>query len=116
MTAQQLMTPQFQLSTILRSLDANKIAIGPQSQWTARITHIVWEDSYDRHDKYFQQPQIYYKFLEIDEASREAITAIDSTLLTPIIGTGTQTSLRADDLVQIAWDDTRWKGGDRIFD
>ncbi|MEE2747970.1 MAG: CARDB domain-containing protein [Candidatus Thermoplasmatota archaeon] len=71
--------------------------------------HIVWEDSYDRHDKYFQQPQIYYKFLEIDEASREAITAIDSTLLTPIIGHKghPDIAIDADDLVQIAWDDTR---------
>ena len=67
--------------------------------------HIVWEDSYDRHDKYFQQPQIYYKFLEIDEASREAITAIDSTLLTPIIGHKghPDIAIDADDFVQIAW-------------
>ena len=71
--------------------------------------HIVWEDSYDRHDKYFQQPQIYYKFLEIDLATREAITAIDSTLLTPIIGHKghPDVAVDADDLVQIVWDDTR---------
>tara|TARA_Y100000817_G_scaffold161026_1_gene125854 strand:+ start:277 stop:1272 length:996 start_codon:yes stop_codon:yes gene_type:complete len=81
-------------------------AIAVDSQNNA---HIVWEDSYDRHDKYFQQPQIYYKFLEIDEASREAITAIDSTLLTPIIGHKghPDIAIDADDLVQIAWDDTR---------
>ena len=81
-------------------------AIAVDSQDNA---HIVWEDSYHRHDKYFQQPQIYYKFLEIDEASREAITAIDSTLLTPIIGHKghPDIAIDADDLVQIAWDDTR---------
>ena len=47
--------------------------------------------------------------LEIDEASREAITAIDSTLLTPIIGHKghPDIAIDADDLVQIAWDDTR---------
>jgi len=71
--------------------------------------HIVWEDSYDRHDKYFQQPQIYYKFLEIDIAAGIAITAIDSTLLTPIIGHKghPDIAIDADDFVQIAWDDTR---------
>ncbi|MDP6324134.1 MAG: CARDB domain-containing protein [Candidatus Thalassarchaeaceae archaeon] len=81
-------------------------AIAVDSQDNA---HLVWEDSFDRHDKYFQQPQIYYKFLEIDEASRTAITAIDSTLLTPIIGHKghPDIAIDADDLVQIAWDDTR---------
>jgi uncharacterized membrane protein len=71
--------------------------------------HLVWEDSYDRHDKYFQQPQIYYKFLEIDLVAREAITAIDNTLLTPIIGHKghPDIAIDADDFVQIAWDDTR---------
>ena len=81
-------------------------AIAVDSQDNA---HIVWEDSYDRFDKYFQQPQIYYKFLEIDQTTREAITAIDSTLLTPIIGHKghPDIAIDADDMVQIAWDDTR---------
>ena len=71
--------------------------------------HIVWEDSYDRFDKYFQQPQIYYKMFEIDHTTREAIVAIDSTLLTPIIGHKghPDIAIDADDMVQIAWDDTR---------
>ncbi|MDP6899792.1 MAG: CARDB domain-containing protein [Candidatus Thalassarchaeaceae archaeon] len=71
--------------------------------------HIVWEDSFDSHDKYFQQPQIYYKFFEIDHTTREAITAIDDTLLTPIIGHKghPDIAIDADDFVQVAWDDTR---------
>ncbi len=71
--------------------------------------HIVWEDSYEQLDKFYQQPQIYYSMLEIDLPGREAITAIDDTLLTPIIGHKghPDVAVDADDFVQIVWDDTR---------
>jgi len=71
--------------------------------------HIVWEDSYDPLDKFYQQPQIYYSMLEIDYSTREAITAIDDSMLTPIIGHKghPDVAVDADDFVQIVWDDTR---------
>ena len=71
--------------------------------------HIVWEDAYDAAGKYYQQPQIYYKMFEIDHVTRDAITAIDSTLLTPIIGHKGHPDIAvdADDYVQVVWDDTR---------
>ncbi len=71
--------------------------------------HLVWEDAFDALDKYFQQPQIYYKFFEIDMVTREALVAIDDTLLTPIIGHKGHPDIAvdADDLVQVVWDDTR---------
>ncbi|MCH2359026.1 MAG: hypothetical protein MK235_05910, partial [Candidatus Poseidoniales archaeon] len=71
--------------------------------------HIVWEDSYEQLGKFYNQPQIYYAMLQIDEISRQALTAIDDTLLTPIIGHKGHPDIAvdADDLVQIVWDDTR---------
>ena len=71
--------------------------------------HIVWEDSYEELDKFYQQPQIYYSMLEIDLPARDAIIAIDDTLLTPIIGHKGHPDIAvdADDFVQIVWDDTR---------
>ena len=71
--------------------------------------HIVWQDAYEQLDKYYNQPQIYYSMLDIDYVSREAITAIDDTLLTPIIGHKGHPDIAvdADDFVQIVWDDTR---------
>ncbi|HIH80752.1 MAG TPA: hypothetical protein HA303_05985 [Candidatus Thalassarchaeaceae archaeon] len=71
--------------------------------------HIVWEDSYEQLDKFYQQPQIYYSMLEIDLPARDAIVAIDDTLLTPIIGHKghPDVAVDADDFVQIVWDDTR---------
>jgi uncharacterized membrane protein len=71
--------------------------------------HIVWEDAYEQLGKYYQQPQIYYSMLDIDLSTREAITAIDDTLLTPIIGHKGHPDVvvDADDFVQVVWDDTR---------
>ena len=71
--------------------------------------HIVWEDSFEPLDKYYQQPQIYYAMLEADISAREAIVAVDETLLTPIIGHKghPDIAIDADDFVQIVWDDTR---------
>ncbi|PXF20259.1 MAG: hypothetical protein CXX71_05865, partial [Methanobacteriota archaeon] len=69
--------------------------------------HIVWEDAYEQLGKFFNQPQIYYSMLEIDSVMMDAITAIDDTLLTPIIGHKGHPDIAvdADDLVQVVWDD-----------
>ena len=71
--------------------------------------HIVWQDSYEPLDMFYQQPQIYYKMLEIDVPARTAIVAIDETLLTPIIGHKghPDVAVDLDDFVQVVWDDTR---------
>jgi len=71
--------------------------------------HIVWEDAYEQLGKFYNQPQIYYTMLDIDYSTREAITAIDDTLLTPVIGHKghPDIAIDADDFVQVVWDDTR---------
>jgi len=71
--------------------------------------HIVWEDSFESLDKYYQQPQIYYAMIEADVIARIAIVAVDETLLTPIIGHKghPDVAVDLDDYVQIVWDDTR---------
>jgi len=71
--------------------------------------HIVWEDSFEELDKFYQQPQIYYSMIEPDIVSREAIVAVGETLLTPIIGHKghPDVAVDLDDFVQIVWDDTR---------
>ena len=71
--------------------------------------HIVWEDSFEPLDKFYQQPQIYYSMIEPDLQSREAVVAVGETLLTPIIGHKghPDVAVDADDFVQIVWDDTR---------
>ena len=71
--------------------------------------HIVWEDAYDPLDKFYQQPQIYYSMIQIDFQTRDAITAIDDSMLTPIIGHKghPDVAVDADDFVQVVWDDTR---------
>ena len=71
--------------------------------------HIVWEDSYEQLDKYYQQPQIYYAMIEADVIARTAIVAVDETLLTPIIGHKghPDVAVDLDDYVQVVWDDTR---------
>ena len=71
--------------------------------------HIVWQDNYDELDMFFQQPQIYYKMLQPDYTIQNAIVLFDDTLLTPIIGHKGHPDIVVDanDMVQIAWDDTR---------
>ena len=71
--------------------------------------HIVWEDSFEELDKYYQQPQIYYAMIEADVVARTAIVAVDETLLTPIIGHKghPDVAVDLDDYVQVVWDDTR---------
>ncbi len=89
-----------------RNQDRDWPAIGIDSVGSV---HIVWEDAYEQLDKFYQQPQIYYSMLDIDLSTKEAITAIDDTLLTPIIGHKGHPDLAidADDFVQVVWDDTR---------
>ena len=71
--------------------------------------HIAWEDSFEPLEKFYQQPQIYYSMIDPDLSSREAVVAIDETLLTPIIGHKGHPDIAVDldDFVQIVWDDTR---------
>ena len=53
---------------------------------SANDPHIVWQDSYEPLDKFYQQPQIYYAMLDPDVTSRTVEFAVGETLLTPIIG------------------------------
>ncbi|SUZ82348.1 uncharacterized protein METZ01_LOCUS35202 [marine metagenome] len=71
--------------------------------------HIVWEDHFEPLEKFYQQPQIYYKMLSIDHIARTAIIEVDDTLLTPILGHKGHPDIAVDvdDFVQIVWDDTR---------
>ena len=67
----------------MRAQNRDWPAIDLDSQGNA---HIVWEDSYDELQRFFNQPQIYYTMLQPDIASGAVITLFDDTLLTPIIG------------------------------
>ncbi|MEC7142169.1 MAG: hypothetical protein VXW30_01135 [Candidatus Thermoplasmatota archaeon] len=69
--------------------------------------HIVWEDSFDPLEKFYFQPQIYYSMIEFDGTA--GITAIDDSMITPVIGHKGHPDIAvdADDYVQIVWDDTR---------
>jgi len=71
--------------------------------------HIAWEDNWDELDKFYQQPQIYYSMIQPVKSSGSITTLFDDTLLTPIIGHKGHPDLvvDAEDMVQIAWDDTR---------
>ena len=71
--------------------------------------HIVWEDSFEPLELFYQQTQIYYKMLSVDQVSRSVIIEIDNTLLTPILGQKGHPDIAVDvdDFVQIVWDDTR---------
>ena len=104
------------LDAVLSIINDEEIASHQQNRdWPAVAVdsknnpHIVWEDSYEPLDKFYQQPQIYYSMLEIDRPGRQAIVAIGNTLLTPIIGHKghPDIAIDADDFVQIVWDDTR---------
>ncbi|MBT3656968.1 MAG: hypothetical protein HN544_02080, partial [Euryarchaeota archaeon] len=79
--------------------------------------HIVWQDNYDSLDMFFQQPQIYYKMLQPDYSVQNVIVLFDDTLLTPIIGHKGHPDIVVDanDLVQIAWDDTRGGKVELVF-
>jgi uncharacterized membrane protein len=79
--------------------------------------HIVWQDNYDSLDMFFQQPQIYYKMLQPDYSVQNVVVLFDDTLLTPIIGHKGHPDIviDANDLVQIAWDDTRGGKVELVF-
>ncbi len=79
--------------------------------------HIVWQDNYDELDMFFQQPQIYYKMLQPDYSIQNAVVLFDDTLLTPIIGHKGHPDIviDANDMVQIAWDDTRGGKVELVF-
>ena len=101
---------------IFSVIDDKSVAYNSQNRdWPAIAVdsqnnpHIVWEDSYEELDKFYQQPQIFYTMFEIEDATRTAEVAIGNTLLTPIIGykEHPDIAIDADDFVQIVWDDTR---------
>ena len=79
--------------------------------------HITWEDSWDELDKFYSQPQIYYSMLLPDFPVHQAITKIDDTLITPIIGHKGHPDIAVDaqDKVQIVWDDTRGGKVELVF-
>ena len=96
--------------------DDFEVANNPQNRdWPAidvdseNNPHIVWEDSFEPLELYYQQSQIFYKMLSIDHPARTVIVEIDDTLLTPILGQKGHPDIAVDvnDFVQIVWDDTR---------
>ena len=104
------------LDSVISVVNDYEVANNPQNRDYPAIDvdsnndpHIVWEDAFEPLEKFYQQPQIYYKMLEIDYVTREALIAIDSTLLTPILGHKGHPDIAVDvdDFVQIVWDDTR---------
>ena len=104
------------IDDVISLIDDFEVSVHTQNRdWPAIDTdsegnaHIVWEDSFEELDKFYQQPQIYYSMIEPDLISREAIVAVGETLLTPIIGHKghPDVAVDLDDFVQIVWDDTR---------
>jgi uncharacterized membrane protein len=104
------------VDAVITIIDDFEVSVHTQNRdWPAidvdseNNAHIVWEDSFEPLDKYYQQPQIYYSMIQPDLQSREAIVAVGETLLTPIIGHKghPDVAVDADDFVQIVWDDTR---------
>ena len=104
------------IDSVISIIDDFEISVHTQNRdWPAIDTdsennaHIVWEDSFEPLDKFYQQPQIYYSMIQPDLNSREAVVAVGETLLTPIIGHKghPDVAVDADDFVQIVWDDTR---------
>ena len=79
--------------------------------------HLAWQDSYDELNIYYQQPQIYYSMLQPDYESNTALKLFTETLLTPIIGHKGHPDIAVDanDMVQIAWDDTRGGKVELVF-
>ena len=104
------------IDNVISLIDDFEVSVHTQNRdWPAIDTdsennaHIVWEDSFEPLEKFYQQPQIYYSMIQPDLVSREALVAIDETLLTPIIGHKGHPDIAVDldDFVQIVWDDTR---------
>ena len=79
--------------------------------------HIAWQDSYDELQRFFNQPQIYYTMIQPEFNGGSVLTLFEDTLLTPIIGHKGHPDIVVDsnDLVQIAWDDTRGGKVELVF-
>ena len=79
--------------------------------------HIAWQDSYDELQQFFNQPQIYYSMIQPEFNGGTVLTLFEDTLLTPIIGHKGHPDIVVDsnDLVQIAWDDTRGGKVELVF-
>ena len=79
--------------------------------------HIAWQDSYDELQRFFNQPQIYYSMIQPEFNGGTVLTLFEDTLLTPIIGHKGHPDIVVDsnDLVQIAWDDTRGGKVELVF-
>jgi hypothetical protein len=79
--------------------------------------HIAWQDSYDELQMFFNQPQIYYTMIQPEFTAGSILTLFEDTLLTPIIGHKGHPDIVVDsnDLVQIAWDDTRGGKVELVF-
>ena len=79
--------------------------------------HIAWQDSYDELQQFFNQPQIYYSMIQPEYNGGSVLTLFEDTLLTPIIGHKGHPDIVVDsnDLVQIAWDDTRGGKVELVF-
>ena len=79
--------------------------------------HIVWQDNYDELGRFFNQPQIYYSMIQPEFSGGTVLTLFEDTLLTPIIGHKGHPDIVVDsnDLVQIAWDDTRGGKVELVF-
>ena len=79
--------------------------------------HIAWQDSYDELQQFFNQPQIYYSMIQPEFSGGSVLTLFEDTLLTPIIGHKGHPDIVVDsnDLVQIAWDDTRGGKVELVF-
>ena len=79
--------------------------------------HIAWQDSYDELQRFFNQPQIYYSMIQPEYNGGSVLTLFEDTLLTPIIGHKGHPDIIVDsnDLVQIAWDDTRGGKVELVF-
>ena len=113
-------TGQFGISVIddtiisMRAQDRDWPSIDVDSQGNL---HIAWQDSYDELQRFFNQPQIYYTMIQPEFSGGSVLTLFEDTLLTPIIGHKGHPDIVVDsnDLVQIAWDDTRGGKVELVF-
>ena len=78
---------------------------------SANDPHIVWQDSYEPFDKFYQHPDIPCNARSRCDFKNSEL-AVGETLLTPIIGHKGHPDIAIDlnDFVQVVWDDTRRKG------
>ena len=98
----------------MRAQDRDWPSIAVDSQGNL---HIAWQDSYDELQQFFNQPQIYYSMIQPEYSGGSVLTLFEDTLLTPIIGHKGHPDIVIDsnDLVQIAWDDTRGGKVELVF-